>query len=704
MHKLKSYYKNPYVFMALNSIVVLFMIETLSRLSFSSSVFWMGSFPLEAMCNFILIYLIYVTACVAFSNKSGVYFILDFLFYTLSLISGIKLKIMGVPLLPNDLFLIKEASDVSQHIQQIFQPQVILVASVCLILIIVKVFLYPKSSKLNVKVKAITLTTSIIMLVVFYTAPSSVLSALGVTDLRWDQNANYLDNGFAVAASSSIKTNKMKKLSDYSHDSIDKLISGFSEKAEKSKEVTLNNNTKPTNIIILLSESLWDPKNAGKLQLSKDPLSYYHHLSEKYPSGSMMTSQFGGGTANVEFEVLTGYSVPFLAPGTNPFLQLLDKEVESIASILNEQGYYSTVFNSYLNWFYNSRTAYKNLGFNQFISNEFLRPIKKGPYLSDEILVDSIIEQTERTKGNDFIFASTMGNHFPYNEDKFEETEIKVLNKDITAETKTTLESYAQGVYYFDKALEKLVKHYSDSKEPTVVLVFGDHLPILGNDYSVFKELNYFRESNDKETMYRTPLLVWDNYKKHTQKEELELNATFITPYLLDYTELDGNYFTKYLWSLYNTKSIPPINSMKDISYYEDELHDYMMLQYDTLYGERFAYDITNKKQKIRDINYVLGWGNVGIKDVEIFYAQEGGSTISIKGENFAWNHRVFFNGEELVSSYGGKEWLTAEVPNELVKIGEPNSIQVLLKDSKNTVISESNVFTISMEKEKKEV
>ncbi len=129
-----------------------------------------------------------------------------------------------------------------------------------------------------------------------------------------------------------------------------------------------NNHVKP-NVIVVLSEAFWDPTVIKGVEFSRDPIPFFHKLQQTGTSGTMLSPQYGGGTANVEFEVLTGNSMRFLPQGSIAYNQFLTNEVDSLASIYARQGYTSTAISPFYNWYFNSNKIYQVLWLLQVYSN-----------------------------------------------------------------------------------------------------------------------------------------------------------------------------------------------------------------------------------------------------------------------------------------------------------------------------------------------
>src|SRR5690606_1038841 len=131
------------------------------------------------------------------------------------------------------------------------------------------------------------------------------------------------------------------------------------------------------------------------LEFGTDPMP----TVREHQTGEILTPTFGGGTSNVEFEVLTGFSNMFLPPGSVPYQQYIKNELPAMPRYLAENGYQTTAIHPYPKWFWNREEVYKHLGFEKFIDIDgFSDPLYKGPFVSDEQVTNTIIEQTEQSK------------------------------------------------------------------------------------------------------------------------------------------------------------------------------------------------------------------------------------------------------------------------------------------------------------------
>lgn len=272
------------------------------------------------------------------------------------------------------------------------------------------------------------------------------------------------------------------------------------------------------NVIVIMNESFWDPSRLDQAEFSRPLTPVLDEIRRKGISGDLVSPEFGGGTSNIEFEMLTGNSMFFLPTGTMAFQSFLNKQVEALPSLFKKQGYRTIGLHSYERWFWNRVEAYKNMGFDAFMSSEtFVNPELKGPYISDRTFSEKVIEVYESTEGPLFLFGVTMQNHGPYDVKRYESYDIDVIAP-ISSKELGHLKCYAQGVADADQALGDLVNYFSSQEAPTILVFFGDHLPMLGKNFSVFKDCGYIKSQDplkwseeEKLRMASIPFGIWSN-------------------------------------------------------------------------------------------------------------------------------------------------------------------------------------------------
>lgn len=448
---------------------------------------------------------------------------------------------------------------------------------------------------------------------------------------------------------------------------------------------------KQPNVIVLLSESFWDPTQLD-VQFSRDPIPFFHSLRKTFSGGWMLSPQHGGGTANVEFEVLTGNAMRFLPKNTIAYESHVTHPIESLATILNGQGYVSTAISPAPHYLFNSTEVYKRLGFSQFISLEFFPRDYEGPYMADRAVVRQIIEKAEATEEPDFIFANTMENHYHYYPGKFKANTIEV-KADLPGGSAGLLETLAQGLSGADRALQELVEYYAASKEPTVILFFGDHQPFLEKDYKVYREAGYLKKDDPEEwwKMFSTPFVIWDNFLP-MNKQDLKMNASFLLPALLEHAKLPDTAYTTFLRELCKqTPVIPPDDAKSEIR--KDEAS---MLRYKEFQEQMLSESHPLPQEPKRP--FVFGYADFRI-DSAAFERKSrlsGEGIITLTGKHFGLGSKVVINGQPLKTTWKSQDTVSAVVTSALVSASDPWSVHVIVEDDKEKEIARTPEFTFT--------
>ena len=366
--------------------------------------------------------------------------------------------------------------------------------------------------------------------------------------------------------------------------------------------------------------------------------------------------------------------------------------IPALPNILRNQGYTSTALHTYHNWFYNRTDVYKNLGFNNFVSLEFFpNPIQDDMYYRDNEITDEILKLVKENDEPNFIFAVTMQAHGPY------KTDSKKYYASIEAELEkgteeNILEYYADTLVEIDKELARLINSLEELEEDTIVVFYGDHLPLLGEDYQVYKEAGYFdgEESySNYEKIYKTPILIWNNFD--TKRENLNISSTFIGPYILDLAGLDGYYLTDYLNKL-NSQEInyfPRLDYEDQSNLSKSDKENYKILQYDILFGEKYGL-VDNQVTYEPSATYRLGYADAHIQNAKLT-TYNGMKAYLLTGDHFTTSSQVYINDEAVASTFVNSEEMYAFVPDDI----DAETIVMKIFDSKNALLSYSNIYQL---------
>jgi phosphoglycerol transferase MdoB-like AlkP superfamily enzyme len=668
--------------------VLLFMVECLSRASLWSTTDWFHGSTNELLLNYWIAFSLIALLTAAFGRTRVAYSAVFTILGVAAFLSGMKTNQTGTPLYFWDILFPYQTKDAVAPLNPSITVILLATAAAAVIVLVMMQFIKHIRVRLQWKERTLYATLSVFLLYsIWRDVPIPFKTNSNIFTISWDQADNYTRNGYLLSSFMAYDLIHVQKPSGTQGANIRNIIHSIEQQPATGNNTNL---PKDPNIIVLLSESFWDPMLMKNVTFSEDPIPKFRSLMRDYTSGWMLSPQFGGNTANVEFEVLSGNSMRFLPEDSLAYIEFMNHGVDSLASILSRQGYTATALNPFFNWFFNSRNAYKNLGFSRFIALEHFDPEFHGPNLEDSQVMRRIEEATASTPGPDFIFANTMENHGPY-KDKFSFNPIKVTGP-ITSESKNMLENYATGAHAFDKAFGDLVDYYGKSSEPTIILCFGDHLPKLGNDYGAFIDSKYLSGKDDPELLskiYSTPFVVWSNYDTGP-RESLRLSPCYLGAYLLHRAGKPGSYYTDFLYALSKqVPLIPPKKYYSDMHIDEKKLLDYERLQYDILHGSRTGYNVTGIAGQIVNPNFQLGYG----QPVITYASVQNGSRLEVHGDYLTAECSVWLKGKMLKTTMYDSKTLSAALPEPIPDSSQPWEIEVKLVDYKSTIIAASKPF-----------
>lgn len=561
---------------------------------------------------FVLNYAIALLFCVLLVSIVGSIFagltLTSLVMVLLAVVNLYKVRFLGEPVFPWDIYFYKHVTKLFPLIYREIGPLylIALLLATILVVLVLRVLLPRFSIRPRWRVGLGLLALAMLILVVFYrsTPAGRVLSMMGVQNLVWNQKANYDYNGLLLGFALNSQSAIIIPPEGYSRKTVLSIIN----KMPFQSSIVAAQNVSPNrpNIIILMNEGFWDPTELKKVSFSADPLPTLRWLQAGYTSGQILSPTFGGGTANVEFEVLTGFSNTFLPSGSIPYQQYVKRPMPSLASVLPQYGYRSIAIHPFHKWFWNRTEAYKMLGFQEFIGlDDFKNPEVRGLFISDAELSRAIIKQVDSAKQPLFIYAISMQNHGPYEPNRYKAAKVK-LSGNISDASLAALATYTQGVADADSALRLLIEHFKDSGEPTVLVFFGDHLPLLGQNYSIYKEAGFVPAEDARWTleeykrMRSVPIVIWTNFS-HQKYELNTISPSFLAPYVLKFTGIKEPQYYVFLEQL--SRYLPGFSSEVKIDStgglhkevpgeLKAMVEDYRMLQYDLMFGKQYGKDL----------------------------------------------------------------------------------------------------------------
>ena len=354
--------------------------------------------------------------------------------------------------------------------------------------------------------------------------------ALGDTPSMWDSVYDAQRNGPLVAFTRQLNPKIMDKPSNYSEETMKKVAARYQKEAETINASRTNNLTDST-VVYVLSESFSDPSRVPGLKTNKDSMPNIRKIKAGTTSGLMLSSGYGGGTANLEYMGLSGLSMAnFESSLSSPYQQLVPSQhwTPTINQLwgapVNSLGYHP-----YESSMYSRATNYKKFGFSHFYTLtgpdviKYQDKIDESPYVSDKSSYDSALEDIKSGKTNKFIQIITMQNHMPYHE--------WYENNDYTAESTTgtplgddeqqSIETYQKGVEITDQATQEFLNELDALDKPVTVVFYGDHLPGI---YSSASE-----DDNNSLALHLTDYFIWSNKASSSQGNKAS-DAAYSSP------------------------------------------------------------------------------------------------------------------------------------------------------------------------------
>ena len=427
----------------------------------------------------------------------------------------------------------------------------------------------------------------------------------------------YQDYGFPYCFSASVFNTGISQPNNYSKETIEQISNDG-----KITEATTGRKEMP-NIIFIQLESFFDPSEVEFFTTSEDPIPNFRKLMQNYSTGYFKVPSVGAGTANTEFEVLTGMNLRYFGPGEYPYKTVLKYQTaESAATALENFGYGTHALHNNGGNFYSRADVFNNIGFDTYTSKEFMNilQVTENGWAKDDILTQHILNAMDSTEQQDFVFGITVQGHGDYPEEKLLENP-RITVSGIEDEGRTNAwEYYVNQLYETDQFIGELLQKLKERGEPTVLVLYGDHLPTMGLEAKDLKS----------RYLYNTNYVIWDNIG--LQKEDRNIPSYQIMADVFDRLDIHAGTIFNYHQTRRQTKHY---------------LSDLELLQYDILYGEQYVYG-GKENNPIKE-----GHMQMGVLDVTLseLIAQMDGS-YSLYGENFTKSSKVYVNGEKQKTTF----------------------------------------------------
>ena len=519
--------------MLLMPLIMFVVTESLN----SSSVF--RKTPIVWIVNYILYLIIY---CIFFAITNHLRFAVLFsnvVIYIIAIVNFYKLEFRGEPFTLSDFASMSTAMNVASEYEISLRYMVLTTGCVfMLITAIVSRFRYTvRHKRVRFLIGGVSIALAVLMVTSLFNADrysatnSHFMQRLGIVNNVWNQPKNFTDNGVLVAITMNAKYLTVSAPGVYNLENLDHVVADVNQNygmnfsntmplAAYQRYGTLNQDEQPT-IICIMDESYSDFSQFGNISLSQEYSPFMDSLEENYNAvkGDLFVSTYGGGTANSEFEFLTGNTMLGMPQGSIPYQQYLGSETGSITRTLHNLGYRTVAIHPYLASGWNRPLVYQSMLFDEFLSIEdFPNPEYVRSYISDDCSFDKVIEvYEENLEANPdqpmFIFNVTMQNHGGYSK-TYTNFEPDVFYSPEPG-TYPEAEQYLSVAHRTDSAVERLINYFNDCGKPVVICFFGDHLPSLKDGfYEMLLGVDDTAscEPAQMQKLYMTDFFIWANY------------------------------------------------------------------------------------------------------------------------------------------------------------------------------------------------
>lgn len=647
--------KYSLAFHALLSCAIVFIVELISRRDFISACSFAGlhtgAYLFNAFIVFASLCLVYI-----FRRRAFMRIIISGFWIILGIINGCILSNRVTPFGFTDLKCISDLFAMNNTTYFTAEEATLVVFGLGLFTLFCTV-LFIKGPRYQGKIHKVFILPAIVC-VLFIGLPvtTSAAQRANVVASYFSNIAQGYENyGFIYGFSSSVVGRGMNKPDNYNEDTINEITANIDNLKEETTVMTED----APNIICVLLESFCDPDDIGFLECNEDPIPTFHELEANYTTGYLTVPVVGAGTANTEFEILTGMSMQYFGTGEYPYKTILKKtDCESVAADLASIGYGTHAVHNNGGNFYSRANAFSMMGFDTFTSKELMNIqtyTPNGSWATDDILVSETMKTLDATPNQpDFTYTITVGSHGDYPKEPVIENPTYTVSglEDEAATNQWTY--YVNQLNEVDTFMSDLIDELSARDENTIVVFFGDHLPTMGLTDEDMK-------SGD---IYKTRYVTWNNMG--LEKEDADLYAYQLLASITSSVGIHEGTMLTYHQTLAGT---------------EDYLNGLENLQYDILYGDRYCY---GGEDKYPATDIVMG-----IDDVTVTSAVNSadGTQVIISGSNFTKWSRVFVNGEKVSTTFNSSGSLI--ISRDKVKDGD--TIKVSQMGSSNTEFRSSN-------------
>ena len=618
------------------AIILLFLllpVATLCMMEFLHGTFIYNWSPTVFVQNYVFILVLYLLFFGITGNIHMPVTLVNILCYIFGMVNHFVLEFRGTPFIPADLASAKTGMTVAGGYNIAPDNQVVLSTALFVLLLVVahKIRMENPDKRIVRTVRVGSVLAALLFCGLLYR--TDWFAENGMKPDFFNQTRGYTNRGSLFQFVINTKYLKVQQPKDYSAENASSIVEDMLPDAEAGNVVEVEEKELP-NVICVMNETLSDLSVVGEFETNQDYLPYLRSLTENTVRGYVHAPVYGAGTANSEFEFLTGDSISFLPTGSCAYESYVKGPQPSLVSSLDVLGYYKVAFHPYYGDNWSRDSVYPFLGFDSFadigtvlgetavseyradknfskyhqaVSERYPdQEVFMRRYVSDSFDYDRVNAMYEENEAAGdapfFMFNVTMQNHsgYLYSYSNFDQ-DVHLTG---AMEGKyPKVDQYLSLIKRSDEALKELIDYYSAVEEPTVICMFGDHQPSVEQEF--YEELYGKPLSQltveEEQKMYITPFLIWANYDIE-EKTVNEISLNYLATLLLETADLPMTAYQQYLAELY--KTLPIITTVgymdnagqwyridDEDSPYAGLIEDYRKVQYNHLLDKQNRVD-----------------------------------------------------------------------------------------------------------------
>lgn len=599
--------KYSLLFHGLLAMLIEFLIESFSRHSIAKGIAFFTGSPLVFLYNSLLIFTTLMIVYL-FRRRAVLRMLISLIWLYGGYMNGTVLSNRVTPFTAQDIKLLDDLADI---LDKYMSPDKLLMNILLVVVALFFIYLFwKKGPKYKGKMHYVRNLLGVFAVIAIFAGSTKLALENRIISSYFGNIAfAYEDYGFPYCFGCTLIDTGINKPYGYSKETLEELTD-FQEEVPENLP----------NIIFVQLESFFDVETVEYLKCSEDPIPYFHWLMDHYSSGAFKVPSVGAGTANTEFETISGMNMRYFGPGEYPYKTILKKTTcDSVPYALKEIGYHTHAIHNNKATFYSRVDVFQNLGFETYTSKEYMDISEQTPtgWLKDSVLVDAVMDCLDSTEGQDYVYTISVQGHGDYPTKKILEDPVITVSGSPTKKKDNQWEYYVNQIHEMDQFVQDLITAVDARGEDSVIVFYGDHLPTM----------DLTEEDVTNRYLFDTSYVIWDNMG--LEKQDETLCAYQMGAEVLDRLGIHNGTMVQYHQNRKGTK---------------DYQYDMQMLQYDLLYGAGYGYGEEGFREPAEF--------SMGIIDQTVEKVVQIGNNVYVFGENFTTQSKVHINGEFYSTGY----------------------------------------------------